>query len=243
MNSEHEIVSQVYAAKKNSQAADCFLQQYLPFIRSETAKFLHRFPNESDDELSIAMLAFHEAVLAYQKIKGSFLKLAAASIRNRLIDYYRKERRHTGQISLDTTVKGEEDDRTLIDQLDSGMDEIEELDNQVSAKKEILEFAAQLENFGLKLTDIAENCPKQDRTLNACHKALQYAKEHPVLLEELIQSGRLPIGPLSEGSGISRKTLERHRKYMIAILLAYTNGFEIIRGHLRQISPAKGGQA
>lgn len=29
---------------------------------------------------------------------------------------------------------------------------------------------------------------------------------------------------------------------MIAILLAYTNGFEIIRGHLKQIVP-KGGQA
>lgn len=243
MRSEHEIVSQVYAAKESPKAADSFLQQYLPFIRAETAKFLHRFPNESDDELSIAMLAFHESVLAYQKMKGSFLKLAAASIRNRLIDYCRKERRHTGQLSLDTTVNGEDDDRTLMEQLDSGTDEMEEVDSQISAKKEILEFAAQLEGFGLKLTDIADNCPKQDRTLEACHKALQYAKEHPALLEELVQSGRLPIGPLSEGSGISRKTLERHRKYMVAILLAYTNGFEIIRGHLQQISPAKGGQA
>ena len=37
---EHDIVAQVYAAKEDSGAADQFIQQYLPFIRSETAKFV-----------------------------------------------------------------------------------------------------------------------------------------------------------------------------------------------------------
>ena len=32
-----------------------------------------------------------------------------------------------------------------------------------------------------------------------------------------------------------RQTLERHRKYMVALLLIYTNGYEIIRGHLKQV--------
>ena len=36
-------------------------------------------------------------------------------------------------------------------------------------------------------------------------------------------------------SGVERKTLERHRKYMVALLLIYTNGYEIIRGHLKQV--------
>lgn len=38
------------------------------------------------------------------------------------------------------------------------------------------------------------------------------------------------MNQLVEGAKGERKTLERHRKYIIAILLAYTNGFEIIRG-------------
>lgn len=54
-------------------------------------------------------------------------------------------------------------------------------------------------------------------------------------LEELLRTKRLPIGRLSAGSGVERKTLERHRKYMIALMLIYTNGFEIIRGHLKQV--------
>ena len=83
--------------------------------------------------------------------------------------------------------------------------------------------------------DVAANCPKQQRTLEACRKALQYARENPELLEDLLGTRRLPISRLSEGSGVERKTLERHRKYMIALLLIYTNGYEIIRGHLKQV--------
>ena len=56
-----------------------------------------------------------------------------------------------------------------------------------------------------------------------------------------VETGRLPMGELAAGSGTDKKTMERHRKYLVAILLAFTNGYEIIRGHLCQIAPAKGG--
>lgn len=49
------------------------------------------------------------------------------------------------------------------------------------------------------------------------------------------------MNELMEGTGVERKTLERHRKYLAAILLAFTNGYEIIRGHLYQIAPKRGG--
>ena len=55
-----------------------------------------------------------------------------------------------------------------------------------------------------------------------------------------MRSRKLPIAQLAEGAGVDRKTLERHRKYLVAILLAYTNGYEIIRGHLRQINGKEG---
>ena len=101
METDHQIIGQVYAAKENIEEADALIRQYMGFIKAETAKFLHRIPVEGqDDELSIAMIAFHESVLAYEKSRGNFLKFAARNIRNRLIDEYRKERRHRGLISL-----------------------------------------------------------------------------------------------------------------------------------------------
>lgn len=74
---EHEIVRSVAAAQKDAQAADALVRQYLPFIKAETAKFLKHIPVEGqDDELGIAMFAFHEAAMAYQNGRGSFLFVA-----------------------------------------------------------------------------------------------------------------------------------------------------------------------
>ena len=88
---------------------------------------------------------------------------------------------------------------------------------------------------------MADNCPKQERTLAACRGVLDYARKNPELLDRFVKTGRLPVNELSQGSGTDKKTMERHRKYLAAILLAFTNGYEIIRGHLCQIGPGKGG--
>ena len=94
VNTEHEIVEKVYAAKTDSRAADALIQQYLGFIRKEAARTVYRTGSSREDEESIAMFAFYEAILSYEKGRGAFLSYAARAIRNRLIDYYRKEKRH-----------------------------------------------------------------------------------------------------------------------------------------------------
>ena len=233
MNDEHKIIQQVYAAKQDVQAADRLIGTYLPFIKAETAKFLKRPPIDGhDDELSIAMIAFHEAIGGYSRTRGAFLKYAAMLIRSRLIDYSRREQRHSRVISLDAPA-GET--ATLGETLANEKEPHEETVTRDATRAEIEELTKQMQKFGVTLSDIADNCPKQQRTLSACRKALQFARENPELLESLLQTKKLPIGQLTAGSGVERKTLERHRKYMVALLLIYTNGYEIIRGHLKQV--------
>ena len=123
VRTEHDIVSQVQSAKTDSEAADALIRQYMGFIRSETVKFLHTAPeNGHEDELSIAMLAFYEAVLAYEKSRGAFLPYAARAIKNRLIDHYRTEKRHGNVISLHTPLGGEEDGGELLDTIPDTVD-------------------------------------------------------------------------------------------------------------------------
>ncbi len=244
MKEEPMIVQQIRTAQTDTAAADALIRQYLPFIKAETAKFTKRIPIEGrDDELGIAMFAFYESMMAYQVGKGSFLKLAALNIRNRLIDFYRKEQRHKGVISLETPINVDGDDRTLLDQIDSGSDEITLHSDRTAARDEIQHFSSQLSEFGLNLTDVADCCPKQERTLAACMEVLEFAKHTPELLEQMVHTKKLPLAQLAAGTKVERKTLERHRKYLIAILLAYTNGFEIIRGHLKQIHRKEGQRA
>ena len=242
MSGEHEIIRMVYAAKEDIDAANRLAEKYLPFIKSETAKYIKRAPVEGrDDELSIAMFAFYEATLSYEKTKGAFFPYASRGIRNRLIDYSRKEQRHTNVLSLHSAGSDEEDS-TLLEKLDSGIDEIHMRMEQSAAKEEILHFTKELASFGLCLTDVADNCPKQERTLTACHRVLTCATENPKVFDTLLETKKLPISLLAEKAKVEKKTLERHRKYIVAILLAYTNGFEIIRGHLKQTKPRKGGR-
>ena len=240
MQAEHEIVSQVLAAKQDSSAADEFIQKYMGFIHSETTKFLHRAAgSEHEDEFSIAMFAFYEAIINYQRGKGAFLSYAARAIRNRLIDYYRKEKRHTNTISIHTPT-GIDGESELADTLRDEKDELHQAVYRQATQAEIQEFAAQLGEFGVSLSGVAQNSPKQQRTLQACCRILDYAKQNPHLLVQLVQTKRLPMAELSEGTGVDKKTMERHRKYLVAILLAFTNGYEIIRGHLCQMNLAKG---
>ena len=128
MQNEHQIIKMVYAAKEDLQKASDLIQMYIPFILSETSKFLSRTCTDQDDEFSIAMMAFHEAIMGYSKSRGAFLHYTSMLIHNRLIDYQRKESRHRGQVSLDAT-SGQEGS-TLLEELAAEKDYIEESVNR-----------------------------------------------------------------------------------------------------------------
>ena len=234
METEHRIVKKVYAAKEDSDKADDLIRSYIPFIRSEATKFMGRLCTDQDDEYSIAMMAFYEAIMGYERRRGTFLGYAALLIKSRLIDYTRKEARHQGQISLDEEIGGE-DDRALVDTLADSRDYYEESARREATRQEIEELSGVMAQFDVSFSDVADNCPKQERTLEACAKAIRYAGENKKLLDELLRTKKLPLAQLVQGSGVERKTLERHRKYILTMLLIQTNGYEIIRGHLYHV--------
>lgn len=235
---EQNLADRVAQAKISRSTEDTLIQDYLPFIRSEASRFLGRTLMDNDDELSIALIAFHEAIHNYDEEKGTFLSLASLTIKSRLTDYFRKEKRHMGHVSMNTPV-GDTDTEMgdlIISEEDSPADRIITRD---ATRQEIAELAAQMADFGVSLSDVADNCPKQERNKAICLRAMQYARENTDILDEFLCTKRLPLAKLSEGSRTVRKTLERHRKYLIALLLICTNGYEIIRGHLKQV--LKGG--
>lgn len=227
-----QLLSRVAKAKSDNKEADALIADYMPFIKAETARFLNRQPEPEDDELSIAMLGFYEAVRSYSRLRGAFLKYAATNIKNRLIDNYRREKRNRGQISLNTA---DEDQNELIDFVPDTHDEFEERGVREATKQEIAELSAQMTEFGVSMSDIAENSPKQGRTLAACQRAVRYARQNPDVLTEFLRTKRVPLAKLAEGAEVERKTLERHRQYLVAVLLICTNGYEILRGHIMQV--------
>ena len=140
------------------------------------------------------------------------------------------------EMGVHESVQDDEDDLMKIDRLEDPSNEIENSHRRAATREEIGEFERQLSEFGISFSEVADNCPRQGRTLTACQKVLAAAKLHPELFDALLSSKKLPITALAESSGVDKKTLERHRKYLVAVLLAFTNGYEIIRGHLYHLS-------
>lgn len=162
-------------------------------------------------------------------------------IKSRLIDFKRSESRHYGVVSLDETIDDGEEESTLMDRIPSKYMDAKEDVRLEATQREIFELTQVLREFGVSLSEMSENSPKQDRTLEMCQRVIRYAKNNPEILEELLQTKKLPLAKLIEGSKADRKTIERHRKYVIVMLVILTNGYDIIRGHLSKVYQEKGG--
>ncbi len=235
MSSEHPLLTRVAKAKEDARQADDLIRDYMPFITEQTMRHLRRpVIRESDDELSIAMFGFYEAIRSYSPLRGPFLAYASLLIRSRLIDYARSEKKHRAVLSANAPI-GDEDGQEQIEFFTKEEDSVDAHMRMQMTKEEVDEFADALAKVELTLSDITDACPRQQRTLTACHIALNWAKQRPGLAEQAAKTGKVPLSEICEATGIERKTLERHRKYLLALLIAYTNGFEIIRGHLRNI--------
>ncbi len=232
MRREMDIAEQVYTARQDPDLTDDFIEQYLPFIKAETTRFLGRACTEQDDELSISMIAFHDAMNNYRRDRGAFISYASLVIRNRLTDHIRKEERHKKVISLDVEF---DDDLTLSDTIaakDKDPLENEDLQARVS---EIIEFKKQLHDFDITLEDLTVQTPKQQRSLEICKKAIAYTIANRSLLNVVVETGKLPLKEIASGAHVSRKTLERHRKYLIGIFLIFSNGYALMRDHLKEM--------
>lgn len=237
MSEQHRILKDVHKARGDTVFCDEFIKKYTPFIKAEVASFLKRAVDESaDDEFSIGMIAFYEAIRGYREDKGAFFTYASLTIKSRLIDHIRKESRHSGVLSLHTST---DDEEPIINSLADNKDAEGEYELTQATKAEIEELSANLRDFGVSLSDVADNCPKQRKTFDACKAALVFAKNEKEVFNEFLRTKRLPMAKISKGSGVDRKTLERHRKYLVALFLIQTNGYEIIRGHIKHV--LKGG--
>lgn len=240
MAEEKSIVDLVIQAQKSNQAADALIRSYIPFIKAEVSRFKNRFVDQGDDEVSIGMMAFHEAILGYSQARGTFLSFAKMLIQSRLIDYERTQVRHKQHDSLDSPLRSDED-LTLMDTLASKDHNVDEYMRVEATKEEILEFTKTLADYGLVLENLLTSAPKQDRTLAMCHEVIRFVNNNDDVLEHVESSKRLPLNIIIDSTGVSRKTIERHRKYVLGMVVVLTNGFYLMRDHLHKVIRKKGG--
>ena len=226
-----DIGARILDARHDPIAINEIIKEYQPFIASVTSKVCKRQVEYGvDDELSIAMLGFHDAAATYAEKRGAFLKYASVVMKNRIVDYMRKENKHGGEVSIN---QGDDEEGSIEATLTR--DDGRTTDIRLATREEISELGDELAEYGITYTDLTTSRPKQERTLNACGKVAGWALEHTDMVAEMKRTKKLPVAHICEHTGLDRKTVERHRKYIIAVIVIYSNGYEIIRGHMKQV--------
>lgn len=210
------------------------LEDYKPFIKKTVSSVCKRYIYESDDEFSIGLIAFHDAILKYNHERGSsVISFSEVIIKRKVIDYIRKNGK-VQDISIDFALAGDGDEETnlTLDQLVS----VEEYRKQKEAqlrREEISSFKEQLTQYKLTFNDLIEQSPKHD---DARVNAILIAKKVVAsveLMDYLLEKKRLPIKKLEKQVNVSRKTIERNRKYIIAIALILVGDYVYLRDYLK----------
>ncbi|SDY89166.1 RNA polymerase sigma factor [Evansella caseinilytica] len=211
-----------------------FIKEYMPFIRKTTSTVCKRYIHaKQDDEFSIALIAFNEAIQQYSPDKGSsFLSFASLVIRRRIIDYIRQEQRRRVTLSMDYTEEYMENMENLAEVEASFKDYELSLEAEYR-REEILHLKEQLTGYGITLTEVAEQSPKHT---DARENMLEIAKvilAHDHFKTYLNEKKRLPIKKLTEKIDMSRKTIERNRKYIITLCIVLMEDYRYIQEYLK----------
>ncbi|TCP23502.1 RNA polymerase sigma factor [Scopulibacillus darangshiensis] len=225
----------VYEVQKGDESLRNFIiNSYQPFIKKVVSKVCNRFIDHSMDEYSIGLVAFNEAMDQYQTGQGSkFLTFADMVIRRRIIDFIRKESRQAKTIYLDQTELDDEggQDESYIQQKAAihFYDEQCQIEERV---EQIETYEQLLLDYGITFKVLSKNCPKH---IDARENAKQVAKilvDNSGLAQHLTEKRQLPIKDLLQFVSCSRKTIERNRKYIIAVALIYIGGFSALQSYI-----------
>ena len=211
------------AAKNSDEQFHKLVQDSQAFIKKCASETCKRYIHDSDDEWSIALIAFSEAVRTYDESKGTFYSFSSLVMKRRLMDYFDKQSRYQNEITTSPdTFSGDLDYDTASPYEISVAQAAHELASDSVTSSPLLDEVTALdqllESYGFPLFDIGGCSPKTGRTKKACASAVMAVLERPDLLEKMRKHKALPYTELLKTEHVTKKILERHRKYLIAAI-------------------------
>ncbi len=211
--------SRVIEVRKDKNETSRLISEFKPFIASVAQKRSGRFLEYGvDEELSVGLSAFKEAMDSFNIKKGKFLSFARLVINMRLIDYYRKQNKKGAS--------GIKRDFSSVNFDDKGEVSLEQYridDEKQKRLLEIIEYRAELEKWGITLEELAEISPKNENLREEYKKVAMTVVENKDILKTLMEKKKLPLKKLEDILWVHRKKLERGRIYIIAMVLAIIN--------------------
>lgn len=203
------------------EAREQLIEMHMPDIIRTASRVSRRYLQVGqDDEVSIALMAFNEAIDSYCDEGGaSFSRFAETVIHRRLVDHFRREGKRA-EVPL-SELDQEDDDGNPYNYAELRGSLVQyELDQADEIRREeIAQYAQMLSTYGIRFSELPKIAPKHRDARIRSMQVARLIAETPSYRQHLIEKQSLPLSMLEkdERVEISRKTMERQRKYIIAI--------------------------
>lgn len=228
------INERVEQIKNQEDEINRFVEEYKPFIASSVQETTGRYMRYGeDDELSIAMMAFVEAIKSFESNKGNFLTFSKNVIKRRLIDYYRKENRHSNVISIHEYTKDTEEDSQETDLTgDEAFRKYSETQISEYRRLELEQLKKELSLWDISFFELIEVSPKAEKTRKAYGDIIKFVLSQSDMIRMIKTKRYLPVAEIEKNTRIPRKTIERARKYIITVLIMNTGDYQYISDYV-----------
>lgn len=226
----------IASAQQGDQAVQNYLlKTYQPFIAKCVSQVCKRYINpQSDDEFSIGLTAFNEAIMSYSPEKGSsFLSFSKLVVKRKVIDYIRYIQKTPVAASLDESYDEEKmENSTEI----FAVKEIYQKEQEAwHRREEILEFKEKLHTYKLTLVELTEAAPKHRDARESAVAVARILYNDTALRDYVHRKKRLPVKDLVKKVDVSKKTLERNRKFILAIFIVLSENYIYLKEYLKGV--------
>lgn len=211
----------IQAQNGQQDSREKLIQHFRPFIIRVATQVCKRSIHWSDDEASICLIAFDEAIDRYDAAQGkSFENFAYMLMRHRLIDEFRRRgsREHQEMLIIDNDEYHEASSIEIASSLEAYS--LEQDADALAA--ELVHYDMTLQQFGIKLEELEESSPTHRDTRERLIAIARRFVTERSLVDQLVQTKQLPLKAMMSFAKVSRRTLERNRKYLIALILIFS---------------------
>jgi RNA polymerase sigma factor len=210
----------------NLQERDLLIQEYIPFILKTISNILNKYiETENSEEFMIGLEAFNESIDKYEDSRGSFITFSSVVIKNKIIDYIRKEKSNNKIMYID------EYDDSQCNRINS-QNEINKFNEGLSMQMELMDLKNKLSEFKITLDDLVKDSPKHEDTRNNAIRVARFIQENINLKEKLYLDRKLPYTQIISEYKSTRKFLDRNKKFIVATVLILDSNLDSLKSYI-----------
>ena len=221
----------------DAQAREKLIQSNMSHIVRIASRLSRRYLEAGrDDEVSIALMAFNEAIDSYQADRGaSFHGFAETVIRRRLVDFFRREGKRPEIPLSELESEDEEGSSFNYAEVKGSLEHFESEQSDDARRKEIVQYTHLLASYGIQISELVRIAPKHRDARQRAMFVARLIAETDVYRRYLVEKQSLPLLMLEKDHRvqISRKTLERQRKYIIAVAVLYMSDLYYLKDYIQ----------